>query len=121
MREESSVTSKISVVFDGSAKTSTGISLNDTLIVGPTLQDDLFSIITHFRSYTYVLNVDIEKMYRQVLIDPEDSKYQKIVWRLNPSESLRSYALNTVTYGTASAPYLAVRCLWKLAEDDGKR
>ncbi|XP_076766420.1 uncharacterized protein LOC143433153 [Xylocopa sonorina] len=119
--KESSVTSKIRVVFDGSAKTSAGISLNDTLMIGPTLQDDLFSIITRFRSYTYVLNADIETMHRQVLIDPEDSKYQKIVWRSNPSESLRSYALNTVTYGTASAPYLAVRCLWKLAEDEGKR
>ena len=48
--KESSLTTKTRVVFDGSAKTSTGISLNETLMVGPTIQEDLFSIIARFRN-----------------------------------------------------------------------
>ena len=35
--KESSLTTKVRVVFDGSAKSSTGIPLNDTLMVGPTI------------------------------------------------------------------------------------
>jgi len=36
---------KDSSVFDGSAKTSKGLSLNDILQVGPTVQQDLYSIV----------------------------------------------------------------------------
>jgi len=47
--KDSSATTKIRVVFDASAKTSSGVSLNDTLLVGPTIQDELFDIIIRFR------------------------------------------------------------------------
>ncbi|XP_058816978.1 uncharacterized protein LOC131680277 [Topomyia yanbarensis] len=36
-----STTTKLRVVFDASCKTSTGVSLNDALMVGPVVQDDL--------------------------------------------------------------------------------
>jgi len=39
--KETSTTTKTRVVFDGSAKTSNGLSLNDFLQVGPTFQPDL--------------------------------------------------------------------------------
>lgn len=66
--KETSTTTKIRVVFDGSAKTSTGISLNDSLLVGPTLQPDVFSHWISFREEQYVITGDIEKMYRQVWV-----------------------------------------------------
>lgn len=37
--KESSLTTKIRVVFDGSAQSSSGISLHETLLTGPTIQD----------------------------------------------------------------------------------
>lgn len=72
----SSSTTKIRVVFDGSAKTSTNISLNETLRIGPTLQDDLLSLLLRFRMHAYVITGDIEKMYRQFLVRPDDRAYQ---------------------------------------------
>ncbi|CAH1988933.1 unnamed protein product [Acanthoscelides obtectus] len=54
-------------------------------------------------------------MYRQILVRPDQRRFQLIFWRSDHSEPLRSYQLNTVTYGTASAAYLAVRCLHQLA------
>ena len=39
------------VVFDGSCRSSNGLSLNDTLLVGPTIQQDLYSIVLRFRTY----------------------------------------------------------------------
>ncbi|XP_025830880.1 uncharacterized protein LOC112904616 [Agrilus planipennis] len=106
-----SSTTKLRVVFDGSSKSDTGISLNDIQLVDPTVQDDLFSILLRFRKHRYVLSGDIAKMYRQVLVPPDDRRYQRILWRRTPSCPIKHYVLNTMTYGTASAPYLATRCM----------
>ncbi|XP_033339833.2 uncharacterized protein LOC117228236 [Megalopta genalis] len=115
-----STTTKLRVVFDASAKTKSGISLNDILLVGPTIQDDLFQLVIRFRLHNYVLTADIEKMFRQINMHPEDRKFQKILWRYNNNEPIKTYNLNTVTYGTASASFLAVRTLKQLARDEGK-
>ena len=108
--KESSNTTKLRVVFDGSAISTTGVSLKDTLHTGPKLQEDLVEILLRFRSHQYVLTGDIEKMYRQILVRPEDRKYQLILWR-NSNGEIETYQLNTVTFGLSAAPYLALRCL----------
>jgi hypothetical protein len=116
--KESSCTTRVRVVFDGSAKTTTGISLNDMLMVGPTVQQDLFSIITRFRTHQVAFSCDIVKMYRQIWVDPRDTAFQRIFWRDDVRKSVNIYELKTVTYGTASAPYLATKCLQQLAIDE---
>ncbi|XP_071638450.1 uncharacterized protein [Temnothorax longispinosus] len=77
---------KIRVVFDALCKSTSGISLNDALLTGPVVQQDLLSILTRFRMFRYVLT------------------------------EVKTYELTTVTYGTSSASYLATRCLKHLAE-----
>lgn len=67
--KETSATTKLRVVFDGSCKSDSGISLNDILLVGPVVQSDLISILLKFRTFKYVFTADIEKMYRQILIN----------------------------------------------------
>nr|XP_012153233.1 PREDICTED: uncharacterized protein LOC105664226 [Megachile rotundata] len=113
-------TTKLRVVFDGSAATSTGISLNDTLHVGPKIQDDLLYILLRFRNHQYVLTGDIEKMYRQFLVRPEGRKYQQILWQTS-DQTPKTFQLNTVTFGLSAAPYLAIRCLSQLAQDERHR
>jgi len=114
IREKSSTT-KLRVVFDASARTTSGKSLNDILHVGPTVQDDLISIMIRFRTKKIALCADIEKMYRQIRIAEEDSWLQLIHWRDNPSSPLNVFRLTTVTYGTAAAPFLATNTLNTLA------
>ena len=57
----SSTTTKTRVVFEGSAKTTTGVSLNDAQKIGPIVQNELFTILLGFRRHAYVLTADIEK------------------------------------------------------------
>lgn len=114
---EHSTTTKLRVVFDASARSSNGRSLNDLQMVGPPIQGDLISILLRFREHRYVACADIEKMYRQVLVDEQQRHLQLILWRENPTEPLGVYQLNTVTYGTASAPFLSCRCLKQLAKE----
>ncbi|GFV37144.1 uncharacterized protein TNCV_1720661 [Trichonephila clavipes] len=114
----SSLTTKLRVVFDASCKTTNGTSLNSLLGVGPKLQRDIFEILLNFRIPRIVFTADIEKMYRQILVADEDQKYQQILWRNNSSENIRTYKLKTVTYGLASASFLATRCIKQIALDD---
>lgn len=116
LRPESTST-KLRVVFDASAHNSSGSSLNDIMHTGPTVQSDLFSILLRFRLHKYVLKTDIEKMYRQIWVNKEDRNLQLILWRENVNQPIQTYQLNTVTYGTRAAPYLATRCLVKLADE----
>ncbi|CAK1587986.1 unnamed protein product [Parnassius mnemosyne] len=114
-------TTKLRVVFDASARGSKGQSLNDTLLTGPVIQDDLRTLITKWRQHKIALISDITKMYRQILVQKKDTYYQCIVWRDNPNENCRFYRLLTVTFGTACAPYLAVRTLVKVADDESDK
>lgn len=115
---ENSSTTRLRVVFDGSSKTDTGISLNNVLLKGPTIQDDLVNILARFRTHKYAISADISKMYRQIWVTPEHRKYQKIFWRKNKEQPMQIFQLNTVTYGTVPASFLATVCLYKLAEDE---
>lgn len=76
---ESSTTTKLRVVFDASAKTTSGSSWNVALMVGATIQDGIFQSIMRFRIHAVVLTGDIEKMYREFLIHPSDRPFQKIL------------------------------------------
>ena len=116
VRKESSTTTKLRVVFDASAMTTNGSSLNNEMLVGPKLQDDIQPLLIRFRCPKIAFTGDIQKMYRQILIHPDDCKYQKILWREDTDHHLKTYELKTVTYGTAAAPYIATKCLQQLAE-----
>ncbi|KAJ8976397.1 hypothetical protein NQ317_003947 [Molorchus minor] len=116
IREESATT-KLRVVFDASMKTSTGCSLNDIMHKGYTVQPELVDILCRFRLFKFVLISDIQKMYRQVKVNPSQLFLQNILWRDSPNDELKCIELQTVTYGTNSAPYLATRCLVQLANE----
>lgn len=110
--------SKIRVVFDASASSSNGKSLNSIMMIGPVVQNDLVSILIRFRLHKYAFSTDISKMYRQIRMTERDTHLQYILWRENPSSKLQTFRLTTVTYGTSAAPFLATRCLRQLAIDE---
>ncbi|GBO99183.1 hypothetical protein EVAR_485_1 [Eumeta japonica] len=76
-------------------------------MVSLTVQDDLLSILLRFIQHKHVLSADVEKMYRQIVVHPDDKHLQHILWRDSPTDPLKTFQLNTVTYDAASAPYLA--------------
>ncbi|XP_065073804.1 uncharacterized protein LOC135697870 [Ochlerotatus camptorhynchus] len=119
--KEASTTIKVRVVFDASCKTSSGVSLNDVLLVGPVVWEDLRSIILRSRMKQILLVSDVEKMFRQILTWLKDRPLQTVLFRFSPDEEVAVYELNTVTYGTKPAPFLATRTLRQLAADEEDR
>lgn len=116
----SSSTTRLRVVFNASALTTNFTSLNTHLLCGPKLHPELFSVLLQWRAYRYVYSADIAKMYRQILVHPQDRDYQRILWKTSPSDSVQEFQLNTLTYGTVCAPYLALRVLQQLVQDEGQ-
>ena len=95
-----STTTKLRVIFNASAPTVDGPSLNDILMCGPKLQSDLFDILISFRLFAVAFSADVTKMYHQISIHPLDHSLQRILWRSNLNDPVQEFELNTVTYGT---------------------
>jgi len=103
----SSTTTKIRAVFDASAKSSTGVSLNDTLLVGPTLHPPLVDVLLRFRLYPVALTADVSKMYRAVELTETDKDLHRFVWRSHPSQPLKDYRMTRVTFGVSASSFAA--------------
>lgn len=114
-----SSSTRVRVVFDASCRPHSGKSLNDELYAGPKLQIDIMKILLRFRLHPIVFCADICKMYRQILVRPEECKYQHILWNSTDNEKMVEFEIKRVTYGLASSPYLALRVIKQLINDEG--
>lgn len=112
-----SLTTPVRVVFNASSKKKGELSLNQALMAGPQIQRELFDILVSVRTYCFVYTADVEKMYRMIWVKEEDRDMQRILWRESPNEPVREYRLNTVTYGTVSASFMATYCLEIIARE----
>ncbi|XP_075157757.1 uncharacterized protein LOC142231024 [Haematobia irritans] len=114
-------TTKLRVVFNASSRSMNGKSLNDLLYVGPILQADLVMLVLKWRFFRFVFGADISKMYRQILVNPDHTRFQKILFRESTEDHVGDFELKTVTFGVTCAPYLAMRTLLRLADDEEDR
>ena len=101
VHKEDLSTVKLRVVFDGSAKSSTGVSLNGSLIVGPTVQEKL-SILIGFRFHKVALSADFAKMCRQIALESVAKDFHRILWPDSVAGSIQQYRIIRVTYGIVS-------------------
>ena len=108
---------KIRVVFNASQKTSSGLALNDVLLSGRKLQPDITLVILLWRFGRVATATDMVKMFRQFLVHKDDLEWQGLVWREEITAIIRDFVALTVTYGTSSAPYLAMMAIIQLAKD----
>lgn len=113
-----STTTKMRIVFDASAKTSSGHSLNDNLLCGRKLQQDLPAILLRFRLHPVVFTADIKQMFRQIRVTEMHRPYQRLLYRFSLNEPVEEYQMNTVMFGLKSSPYLAIRTLNQLVSDE---
>ena len=77
--KSSSTTTKIRAVFDASAKSASGVSLNDVLLVGPTVHPPLIDALLRFRRHRIAVTADVSKMYRAVELSPSDRDLHRFV------------------------------------------
>ncbi|XP_052405908.1 uncharacterized protein LOC127951863 [Carassius gibelio] len=89
-----------------------GISLNDTLLPGPTLGPSLLGVLLRFREHAVAVSGDIRAMFHQVRLLPEDRSLLRFIWRdMRRDESPDVYEWQVLPFGTACSPCCATFAL----------
>jgi hypothetical protein len=117
IREDKSTT-KVRIVLDASAKSNSGLALNDILHSGKNLQFELTNILLNLRFYPIILSADVKQMYHQIIVKEEHRCYQRILYRFKPNEDLKIYEFTRVCFGLKCSPFLALRTIRQLASDE---
>ena len=73
-------TTKIRIVYDGSAK------LNDSEQTGPNLIPKLFAVLVQFRSHPVAITSDIKKAFLMIGIVSADRDVLRFLWFQDPSK-----------------------------------
>ncbi|XP_035234168.1 uncharacterized protein LOC118206001 [Stegodyphus dumicola] len=77
---------KLRIVFNASAPTTTGLSLNDISPSGE-VKEDIFDLIVRFRKHKIALVADIKQMFRQILIDSSQRNLLRFLWKEHEDDS----------------------------------
>ena len=109
-------TSKVRIVFDGSAPFE-GKSLNTEALTGPKLQSDIFDILVKFRKEWVALVGDISQMYHQLVLLPEDRPMHRFLWRnMQINREPEVYEFLRFVFGGCYCPFCAQFTWQKHAE-----
>ncbi|XP_071544498.1 uncharacterized protein [Panulirus ornatus] len=101
---EVSTTSKVRPVFDASAVSYNGVSLNHCLEVGPPLNPQLVEVLMRFRRWKVALTGDITKAFLQINVRKEDRDVYRFLWNYNGD--IRIMRFTRVPFGNKSSPFL---------------
>ena len=102
-------TTKVRVVYDASAKTYHGVSLNNCLYEGPCLLKTVAEILVRFRMYPIALTSDIEKAFLMISIHNSDRDALRFLWYEDIDKSeleLVTYRFCRVVFGVSCSPFL---------------
>ena len=115
--KNTSTTTKVRAVFDASATTATGVSLNSMLMVGPTVHPPLVDVLIRFRLHNVALIADVSRMYQAVLLAQEDKDLHRFLWHEDPMEQLKDYHMTRITFGVSASSFIANMCVKQNAID----
>ena len=94
---------KVRRVCDAAAKYQ-GSSLISHLVSVPDLLNNLVGIFMRFREEKVALSGDIEAMFNQVAVPPEDQAALRFMWRQSPKSEIEVYQYLRHIFGAKCAP-----------------
>ena len=108
---------KVCVVFDAASKFD-GVSLNDKLLTGPDLLNNVVGILTRFCTGKIGVMADIEQMFHQVGVCEEDRDPLHFLWRdLDETKRANEYKMTVHVFGAVDSPCCANYALQRAAVD----
>ena len=93
---------KLRVVFDCAARYQ-GTSLNDQLLPGPNLTNTLVGTLLRFRQEEIAVMGDINSMFHQVRLPPQDASFQRFLWWTDgdTSQQINEYQMVVHVFGAS--------------------
>ena len=109
---------EIRVVFDAAALHD-GVSLNSQLRQGPDLTNSLLGVLLRFRQDPIALVADIEGMFNQVKVPPEDADALRFLWSEDDNlEQPSEFQMTSHIFGASDSSSCANFCLKRAADDN---
>ena len=110
---------KMRIVFDCAAQVN-GVSLNDCVYQGPDLANSLVGVLLRFRQMPTAVMADIEAMFQQVHVTPEQRDVLRFLWW--PGGDITSdpvvYRMTTHLFGGTWSPSSCNFALRKTADEN---
>lgn len=97
---------KLRLVWDAAAKVY-GMSLNDFLLKGPDLNEEIWNILMRFREFPIAFCADVTEMFHKIEMALEDRKFQMFLWRNDSTDEIITYQLNVQSFGAVCSPSIA--------------
>ena len=96
---------KIRVVFDCGASYQ-GATVNEKLLQGKLVTSTLIGVITRFRQEPVAMMADVEAMFHQVNVPPEDADLLRFLWWPDGeiNKALVEYKMVVHLFGAMSSP-----------------
>lgn len=101
-----SVTTPVRLVWNSSQKFR-GVSLNDMLMKGPDVLNQIRAVLLRFRGGKHAALGDIKKMYNSVWLEDREVHMHRFLWRDSEHEELGEYAITRVNIGDKPAGCIA--------------
>ena len=108
IKEERSTT-KIRVVYDGSAKLKNSVSLNNCLYKGPSLVPLLYDVLLRFRIFPIAITADIARAFLNISIAEEDRDSLRFLWLENHEDKnseITVFRFARLPFGLNCSPFL---------------
>ena len=101
--------------------TSTGISLNSTLMVGPTVHPPLIDVLIRFQNHRIAMITNVSRVYRAILLTKPNKDLHRFVWRDNPNGQLHDCGMTRLIFGVSASSFIANMCVKQNAIDFGSQ
>ena len=112
---------KVRVVFDAAARFN-GTSLNEQLLQGPCLTNDLTGVLIRFREEEVAFSADIEGMFYQTNVTPSDTDALRFLWWPGSiDDTPEDYKMLVHIFGAKSSPCCANKALSMTAQDNERK
>ena len=95
-----------------------GESLNDKLLTGPDLLQNLVGINCRFQEHQIALTADIEAMFLQMEVPPDECRVLRVLWRSKPEDSIGVYEYTRHVFVAKSSPTCANYALLQAGVDN---
>ena len=104
---EDKETTKTRIVMNGKSEFQ-GTSLNDCVLKGPKVINNLVNVLLRFRRFRVAVSGDVKEMFLQVHLKEEDAKYHRIVFSFREENGYCILEAKVHLFGNRGSPTIVI-------------